>query len=347
MTSPDRSTLALLILVGLLAGILILSLLVGSVQIPLLDVLRILGGDTSLRASWIDIVRDFRLPKTLTALLAGAALGVSGLQMQTLFRNALADPFVLGVNAGASLGVALVVLAYGTVGGALLAGFGLFGDLGLTAAAFAGAALALILVLAVAARVQQVMTLLILGLMFGYAVSAVVSLLMYFSIAERVQAYINWTFGTFSDVTWSQMPIFIPALVIGLATAFLLSKSLNALLLGELYARSLGLDVRRTRLLLILSTALLAGTVTAFCGPVGFIGLAVPHLARNLLRTADHRPLLPATALLGAMVALVADLVAQVPGSQLVLPLNAVTALLGAPVVIWVVLRRERLSSGP
>ncbi len=362
VTSPARPTLLtqaptavipqnrryVLALLSLLIGLLLafaLSLMLGSVQIPLADILATLLGGEASRASWTTIITDFRLPKALTALLAGAALGVSGLQMQTLFRNPLADPFVLGVSSGASLGVALVVLGMGTTGGVLLAGLGLVGDFGLTIAAILGAGLALLLVIVVSARVQGVMTLLILGLMFGYATSALVNLLLYFSIAERIQAYLNWTYGTFGGVTWGQMPIFVPAIVLGLAGALSLTKPLNALLLGEAYAASMGVNVRRVRLLIIITTALLAGTVTAFCGPVGFLGLAVPHLCRALLGSSDHRLLIPATMLLGGSVALLADWVAQMPGSQLVLPLNAVTALIGAPVVIVVVLRRWGMRS--
>lgn len=331
----------LLSLAALLAGAFLLSLLIGSVSIPLQDILQILRGAEPARATWTTIILDFRLPKALTALLAGAALGVSGLQMQTLFRNPLADPFVLGISSGASLGVALVVLSVGTTGAILLAGLGLAGDFGLTVAAILGAGLALLVVTLVAARVQSVMTLLILGLMFGAGVSALVSLLMYFSIAERVQAYINWTFGSFGGVTWKQMPIFIPVILLGLTGAFFLSKPLNALLLGESYARSMGMNIRRARLAIVFSTALLAGCVTAFCGPIGFLGIAVPHLCRAVFSTSDHRTLIPATILLGGTLALAADLIAQAPGSQIVLPLDAVTTLLGAPVVIWVILRQR------
>lgn len=333
----------LLILFAALIATFLLSLAIGSINIPLHDIITILLGGEPARATWITIIRDFRLPKALTALLAGAALGVSGLQMQTLFRNPLADPYVLGVSSGASLGVALVVLSLGTTGSILLAGLGLTGDFGITLAAIIGSGLTLLLVVLVAARVQSVMTLLILGLMFGYGTGAVVSLLMYFSITERIQAYINWTFGSFAGITWRQMPIFVPVILIGLASAFALSKTLNAMLLGEHYARSLGLNVRRARLGIIISTALLAGTVTAFCGPIGFLGIAVPHICRGIFNTSDHRVLIPSTVMLGGSLALIADLIAQVPGQQIVLPLNAVTALIGAPVVVWVILRRSQM----
>ena len=332
---------ALLALAGLALTAFVLSLTVGSVTIPLREVLTALLGGETTRATWATIITDFRLPKALTALFAGAALGVGGLQMQTLFRNPLADPYVLGVSSGASLGVALVVLALGTTGGVLLAGLGLPGDLGITAAAVIGSALALALVLALAARVRSVMTLLILGIMFSSLTGALVSLLLYFSIAQRIQVYLNWTMGSFGGVTWAQMAIFAPVVTAGLALALALVKPLNALLLGEAYARSMGLNLRRARLGIISSTALLAGAVTAFCGPIGFLGLAVAHLCRALLGTSDHRSLIPACALLGGTLALVADLIAQLPGSQHILPLNAVTALLGAPVVISVILRRR------
>ncbi len=335
--------MALLLLLAVLVGMFLLSLIIGSVRIPLGDVLTILAGNEPARATWTTIVRDFRLPKALTALLAGAALAVSGLQMQTLFRNPLADSYVLGVSSGASLGVALVVLSVGTTGSILMAGIGLLGDLGLAVAAFMGAALILTLVMVVAVRVQSVMTLLILGLMFGYVTSAVVSLLLYFSLVERIQTYITWTFGSFGGVTWSQMSIFAPMVLMGLLSAFVLSKPLNALLLGESYARSMGLNVRRARLWIIITTSLLAGAVTAFCGPIAFIGIAVPHLCRGLFGTSDHRVLIPGVVMLGGISALLADLIAQVPGGQTILPLNAVTALIGAPVVIWIILRRRNL----
>jgi len=340
------------VLIGLLAallGVFLLSLALGSVSIPLGDILKLLGGEEPQRATWTTIVRDFRLPKALTAALAGAALAVAGLQMQTLFRNPLADPFVLGINAGASLGVALVVLSAGMASAAsavaLLAGAGLLQDAGLVLAASVGAALVMGLVLLISRRVESTTTLLILGLMIGYVTSALVSLLMYFSIAERIQAYVAWTFGSFGGVTWSQMRLLAPAVIGGLGIAFVMAKPLNALLLGEGYARSMGLNIRRARRWIILSAALLAGAVTAFCGPIGFLGVAVPHLCRSLLRSADHRSLIPAAAILGATLALLADLIAALPGSQTVLPLNAVTALIGAPVVIWVILRQRRVSS--
>ncbi len=322
----------------LLISIFLLSLAIGSVSIPLDEIVRVLSGGEASRPAWTNIILKFRLPKALTAIFAGAALSVSGVLMQTFFRNPLADPFTLGISSGASLGVALVVLSTGTIGGAVFAGLGLIGDFGLAAAASIGAGLTMLLVLVVARRITSSTTLLILGLMFGYATGAVVSFLMYFSIPERLQAFSNWGAGTFSGVTWTQMLILMPAVSLGLILALMLAKSLNALLPGETYARSMGLNLARTRLGIIITAGLLAGTVTAFCGPIGFLGVAVPHLCRILFKTADHRTLIPAAILLGAVAALLAALIAEVPGSELVLPLNAVTAFFGAPVVMLILL---------
>ena len=340
-----RLGLRRLVLVGLLAALVtafMLALALGSVSIPLDNVLRILLGGEPDRATWTDIVWKFRVPKALTAALAGAALAVSGLQMQTLFRNPLADPFVLGVSSGASLGVAFVVLSIGSTGTLLVASLGFFGELGLAAAA-AGAGLVLGAVLLVARRIQNTLSLLILGLMFGYLASALVSLLIYFSAPERVQAFNLWSSGNFGGVTWNQMQVYAPTVGLGLGLALVLPKPLNAFLLGEAYARSLGVNVPHARRLIILSSALLAGVVTAFCGPIGFIGVAVPHLCRSLFNTGDHRILVPTSILLGATVALLADVIAQLPGGQQVLPVNVITSLFGVPVIVWVLLRQRQL----
>ena len=329
----------------LLLVVFALSLSLGSVHIPVGDIVSVLLGGEGAKPAWAIIVHTIRLPKAITAMLAGAALSVSGLQMQTLFRNPLADPFVLGINSGASLGVAIVVLAVGSVGSALLAGLGVLGDLSLAFAASLGAAAVLGCVLLISRKVQSVMTLLILGLMFGYATSAFVSVLLYFSIPEQIQAFIIWTFGSFGGVTWRQMVVFAPAIGLGLLMAFLTMKPLNALLLGEKYAQSMGVPVKRVRIWTLGGASILAGVTTAFCGPIAFLGLAVPHLCRSLLNTSDHRLLMPAVTLLGATLALLADVIARMPGSQATLPLNAVTSLIGAPVVIWVILRRQNLNA--
>ncbi|HXF85964.1 MAG TPA: iron ABC transporter permease [Anaerolineales bacterium] len=335
--------LSLLLLLFLLILAFALSLALGSVNIPPEQIVRILLGGIPERASWADILFKFRLPKAVTASLVGAALSVAGLQMQTLFRNPLADPFILGVSSGASLGVALVVLGMG-VGGALtfVSGLSTFGDLTLAIAASLGAGVVLGAVLILSRRVQNTLSLLIIGLMFGYLASAIVTLLIYFSQPERVQVFSLWSSGSFGGVTWSQMRIFAPVAMLGLLLGFVMIKPLNAFLLGDDYARSLGLNVRRARFWIILSASLLAGTSTAFCGPIWFIGVAVPHVARILFHTADHRTLLPASMLMGASFALIADVIAQSPGSQHVLPLNVVMSLFGVPIILWIVLRQRQ-----
>jgi iron complex transport system permease protein len=321
------------------------SLALGSVAIPLGDVARILLGAPPASETWTLIVLTIRLPKTITAALSGAALAASGAQMQTLFRNPLADPYILGISSGASLGVAVVLLTAGAGGSMLVAGLGLAGKFGLITAASCGAAMVLGLVLIVAQRVQNSITLLIVGVMMSYLTSAIVGLLIYFSLPERVQAFSLWTMGSFAGVTWDQLRVFGPALGAGLLAALLMHKPLNALLLGDTYASTLGVHIKQLRALLIASTALLTGTVTAFCGPVGFLGVAVPHICRTLFRSADHRIVLPGSMLLGATTALIADLIAQLPGSQLVLPLNIVTSLFGVPVILWVIARERQLKS--
>ena len=364
MTGVNRSmekqgsSLSLPVLLGLVVGLLtllFLELAIGSVRIPIGAIFRILGGQLfgdrllgeSTKTSWVKIVLLFRLPRAVTAALAGAALSVSGLQMQTVFRNPLAGPSILGIGQGASLGVALVVLTLSGAGtsGLFLESIGLVGDMGIVVAASLGSLMVLGLVLYASRRVQSVMTILILGVLFGYATGAIVSLLIHFSVADRVQAYITWTFGDFGGTTWSQIKVFAPVILIVLAITQLSVKRLNTLLLGETYARSMGLRVKRSRTFIICTTAVLSGAVTAFCGPIAFLGVAVPHLCRGLFNTSNHRVLLPSTVILGAAIALLADLVAHVPGTQIVLPVNAVTALIGTPVVAWVILRKRNMRS--
>ncbi|MEH2165031.1 MAG: iron ABC transporter permease [Nostoc sp.] len=334
------------LLIGLIFAFL-LDLALGSVDIPINEVVKILLGQEIEKATWANIVLKFRLPKALTATLAGAALGVSGLQMQTLFKNPLAGPFVLGISSGASLGVALVVLTASATTPTLLTDLGYLGDFGLVIAASLGAASVLGIMLVVSRRVQDTMTLLILGLLFGYATSAIVSILLQFSSKERIQSYIMWTFGSFAGVTWRQLVVLTPVILLSLLGAVLQSKSLNALLLGESYARSLGLTVQKTRFSIISSASILAGAITAFCGPIAFLGVAIPHLCRSLFNTSDHRILIPSVTMMGAILALIADLFSQLWVSQMVLPLNAVTALIGTPVVTWVILRRNSPKSFP
>lgn len=312
---------------------------IGSVNIPLDDILRVLMGDVASKSSWTTIVRDVRLPRALTALLSGASLGVAGLMLQTFFRNPLAGADVLGISSGASLGVAVVVLSTSTIGGTLIAGAGLMSDMSMAGAALMGASFTFLMIILISRGVQSQTTLLILGMMLAALTSALVSLLMYFAIPDQINAFVRWTFGSFDGVKWSELTVFAPMVLVGLLASILCIKPLNALLLGEAYARSMGVRIGRVRLVVMSITALLVGSITAFCGPIGFIGIAVPHLCRFAFRTSDHRVLIPATMGVGGMVALIAAMIAQVPGSDNVLPLNPIMALLGAPVVIWVIWR--------
>ncbi|UYN99417.1 MAG: iron ABC transporter permease [Devosia sp.] len=344
----SRRILLLFLFLVLTLAAFVAAICLGSTPIPLQSVFDALMGRPAGSNPDIDIIVSIRLPRALTAALAGAALGVAGLQMQTLLRNPLADPFVLGVTSGASLGVALVVLASGSAIGAFLSsGMGLGGGLAMVGAATLGGLAVLVPTLAVAARLRNAATVLIFGLMIGYAISAFVTVLVASASPLQLERWAAWGFGSFSAVTWTQLQIMAPVVGLGLLIALLSIKPLNALLLGETYARSMGLAAGRMRLVTMATASLLAGAVTAFCGPIGFLGIAVPHMARAMLGTSDHRLLVPATILLGAQVALVAQLVALLPGQLGVLPLNAITALIGAPVVILVILRaRSGVFSG-
>jgi iron complex transport system permease protein len=342
--STGRTWSLLAALLALLAFLFCLALAMGSVSIPLGEVVAGLLGRPVSDPVWDSIVWQIRLPRCLTAVLAGSALALSGLQMQTLFRNPLAGPYSMGIAAGAALGVALAVLA-GAGTDALLPGLpslrGLGSQIGAAGCAVAGAAGVMLMVLALSRRIRSNTTLLILGLMFGQLAGALVSVLQAFSSSEQIRAFTFWTFGSYAGVTWSQLPVLSAAVLTGIAVAAFSAKPLNALLLGWTYARSMGVPIQMLRFMMLAGTSVLTGSVTAFCGPVAFLGLAVPHLCRGLLRTADHRALIPACILMGASLSLAADLVSRLPGNDKALPLNAVTALVGAPVVIWVLLRRR------
>lgn len=312
-----------------------IDMMVGSVSITANEVwAAITGGECDpIKAK---IILDVRLVKAIVAIFAGAALAVSGLQMQTLFRNPLAGPYVLGVSSGASLGVALFILGAPLLG---VASSPALTSLGVAGAAWIGAAAVLALVAAVSRRIKDIMVILILGMMIGSAVSAIVQILQYMSNEEALKSFVVWTMGSLGDVTTSQLWLVATAIVAGLTLAVTVIKPMNMMLLGETYARTMGLNIGRTRSLILLSTTLLAGTVTAFCGPVGFIGLAIPHLARAIFLDADHRTLMPATMLTGAVALLVCDIVSKL----LTLPVNTVTALLGIPIVVWVVIRNKNI----
>ena len=324
----SRSAILFAMLAALTLFLFLLDLAVGAVAVPLGDVWAALTGGDCPRAT-AKIILNIRLIKTVVALLAGAALSVSGLQMQTLFRNPLAGPYVLGISSGASLGVALVVLA----------GFG--SSIGIAGAAWLGAALVLVVIAAVGHRIKDIMVILILGMMFSSGVGAIVQILQYLSKEESLKAFVIWTMGSLGDMTFDQLAALVPSIIAGLLLAVVTIKPLNLLLFGEEYAVTMGLNIRRSRGLLFLSTTLLAGTVTAFCGPIGFIGLAMPHVTRMLFRNSDHRVLVPGTVLSGAAVLLLCDLVSK----MFTLPINAITALLGIPIVVWVVLRNKSVTA--
>jgi len=342
-----RTTLVLTGLAAAVLGLALLGLALGPVRVPLADTVQVLLGAEPSDPRWQVIVANMRLPRVLTALAAGAALGVAGLQLQTLFRNTLADPYILGVSSGASLGVALVVLLGGAAGAGFTTGMAGAGRAGAVIAAALGAAVMLTLVLTLSRWTRSAATLLLIGVMIGAASTALVSLAMVYSDPQRVQQFLLWGLGSFASTGWADLRLLLPLVAVGLAAAAATIRPLNALLLGESYAATMGINVRRARVITVGSASLLAGVTTAFCGPIAFLGLVVPHVARITTGTSDHRVVLPAVTLLGAVAALGCGIVSQVPGSNLVIPINAVTALVGAPVVITVLLRARRGSGMP
>jgi iron complex transport system permease protein len=336
--SPNRSRMVFSGLVLMLILFFILDLFLGSVSIKPGEIIKAIfnySDDTTKI-----ILTQFRLPKAVTALLVGIALSISGLQMQTLFRNPMAGPYVLGLSSGASLGVAFVILGFSAdLSPESIKGFG---NWAIAAASWTGAGLVMLLIMMISSRVKNIMTVLILGIMLSSAISAIVSIMQYFSNETMLKAYIIWTMGSLGNLTASQLNVMLLSVLIGVILSLISVKMLNALLLGEDYAKSIGLDVRRSRYVIIAGTSILAGTITAFCGPIGFIGIAVPHLARIIFRTSDHKVLIPGTILAGAIIMLASDIISQMPGSDNVLPVNSVTALIGIPVVVWVILRDQK-----
>lgn len=319
----------------------LLNLTMGSVPVPVDEVFRILFHGSSDNDVWYNIVMKTRLPQTLTALACGAGLSVAGLEMQTVFHNPLAGPSVLGISSAASLGVAFVVLLSGTLGGGIMTQFGFIGNTALTMAAIAGALLVMMLIAYLSQKVEGNTTLLIVGVLIGYIATAIIGVLKYFSTEEDIRAYVIWGLGSFARVTGGQVYVFVLLMAVILPFTMLLAKPLNILLLGELYAENLGLNVRRARLLIITTAGVLTAVTTAYCGPIMFIGLAVPHISRGLFRVEDHRVTLPATMFCGASLALVCNLIARMPGFEGALPINSVTALIGAPVALMVLLRKK------
>jgi len=312
----------------------------GSVSIPLESIFNSILG-TAKNESWQYIVQNYRLPKAFTAVLVGSGLGISGLLMQTLFRNPLAGPFVLGISSGASLGVALTILGSGIFGGVFASM--LISKWSIVIAASLGSFLVLLAVLVVSTRVRDTMAILIIGLMFGSITAAVVSVLSYFSSAEQLQQFIFWGFGSLGNLSWNELFLFFIIYAIGIVFSIISIKGLNSFLLGENYARSLGLNIKQSRFIIIIATSLLAGTITAFAGPIAFIGLAIPHITRQIFNTTNHKVLLPAVFIMGAITMLICDGIAQLPTSDYTLPINAITSLIGAPVVIWLLVRKRKM----
>ena len=338
-----RPIIPLLIGISIALGVFfLLNLLLGSVPIPLRAICEMLLGSEEQPVVWQNILWKSRVPQALTALVAGAALSVSGLPMQTVFRNPLADPSVLGVSAGASLGVAFVVLLSGALGGVALSRLGYLGEIALSMAAILGSLSVLAVIVFISTKVKGNVTLLIIGVMIGYVANAIIGVLKFFSVEEDIRAYVIWGLGSFARVSGDQMLLFVTLMTLLIPLSFLLIKTMNLLLLGSNYARNLGLNIHRARLLVILSAGILVAIVTAYCGPIMFIGLAVPHLARTLFRSSDHQVLMPATVLIGATLALACNLIARMPGFEGALPLNSVTALIGAPVVASVLFRKRK-----
>lgn len=338
MTRGKSFLFSWVLLVSGTALFFLLDLSLGSVSIPFTQTIAILSGQEVENETWKQIIMLFRLPRIITALAVGAGLSVSGLLMQTLFRNPLAGPYVLGISSGASLGVALLVLA----GSIIPVGF-LVGKVSILLAAGLGAASILFVVIILSRNIVDSTTLLILGLMFGSISGAIVSVLQFYSQAEVLQSYLVWTFGSLGNVRWADMPLFLTMVISGLILAFMLHKPLNAFILGEKQASSIGVNIRRTRIIILIATSILAGSITAYCGPIAFVGLAVPHLTRVLFATSNHRILVPAVALFGSLLMIICDFIAQLPGSAHILPINAVTAIIGGPVVIWVIVRQKNL----
>ncbi|WP_029036493.1 iron ABC transporter permease [Salinimicrobium xinjiangense] len=336
-TRTYKISLVLLLLVTVAVWFLNISL--GSVNIPFREVLTSIFSENS-NSSWQYIIMEYRIPKALTAVLAGSGLAVSGMLMQTMFRNPLAGPYVLGLSSGASLGVALVLMGASLFGG--LAGSIIFSSWGIVIASSLGSLLVLLAVMLASVKLKDTMAILIIGLMFASLSSAVVSVLAYFSPAAQLQQYVFWSYGSVGDLSWNELGVLIIFWLLGTGIALYSIKNLNSLLLGEQYARSLGMNIGKNRALLIISTSFLAGSITAFAGPIAFIGLAVPHLIRQVVPVNDHKILLPAVILGGAILMLICDMVAQLPGSEHTLPINAVTSLVGAPVVIWLLVRKRK-----
>lgn len=321
-----------------------LDIFLGSVSIPFSNIFSILLGNTDSKESWQIIIIESRLPKAIAAILAGSALSVSGLQMQTLFKNPLAGPYILGISSGAGLGVALFVMGLSLLG-LSLSDLEILTNYGVIIFSVAGSVGVLLILLAVINRLKDVMTVLILGIMIGSVITAIIGIIQFFSYDAQLKSFIMWTMGDLSAVTIAKAKILAFVIAIGLVISFVISKKLNAYLLGESYAKSLGVNIKATRFIVVLTTALLAGSVTAFCGPIGFIGIVVPHIARMISRSTDHRILTVLSLLLGINIMLLADIIAQLPGSESALPINSITSLIGIPFIIWIIIKNKSIKA--
>ena len=342
MASTGRNTTFILLIILSIVVFLFLNMVLGSVRIPMSAVWHIFTGTGDEPHTWQNIIWKSRFPQALTALVAGAGLSISGLQMQTVFRNPLAGPSVLGISSGASMGVAFVVLFSGSIGGVALSHLGLFGEVALSIAAVAGSLSVMALIVFASHKVKGNVTLLIIGVMIGYLANAIIGILKFFSVEEDIKTYVIWGLGSFSRVSGNQMMLFVTIMAILIPLSFLLVKTLNLLMLGDGYARNLGLNIKRARVLVITCSGVLTAIVTAYCGPIIFLGLAVPHLCRAVFQTSDHRLLMPACLVMGASLALACNLIARMPGFEGALPVNSVTALIGAPVVASVLFRKRK-----
>lgn len=340
MPITQKQTFLFLLLLLATVTLFLANVSLGSVSIPFEEVVRSLFSKPMSKESWEIILWNFRIPKAITAVLVGIGLSMSGLLMQTLFRNPLAGPYVLGLSSGASLGVAFIILGAGFLPLSISKFF--LSNYGLVLASSLGSFLVLLAVLLVSQQLKDTMAILIVGLMFGSFTSAIVSVLSYFTSAEKLQKFTFWSMGSISNLSWHEISLLTLFVLIGISISFLVIKPLNALLLGEKYAQSIGIDYKKTRLIIIIATSILAGSITAFAGPIAFVGLAVPHMAKLVFQTSNHFVLFWSTLLLGAIVMLSCDIIAQVPGNDMTLPINAITSVMGAPVVIWLLVRKKR-----
>lgn len=341
MEATNKYTYTFIILIVVLLLLCIANVSLGSISIPLKAIFAALLGDESIKSSWQHIILNYRVPKAITAVIVGAGLGISGLLMQTLFKNPLAGPYVLGLSSGASLGVALVIMGSSLFGGTIATL--LLSKWSLVIASSVGSFLVLLVVVLMSIRVKDTMAILIIGLMFASVTSAIVGVLSYFSSAEELQRYIFWSFGSLGNLTFNELAVLSSTFIIGMVLTIFSIKSLNILLLGDNYAQSLGLNIKKYRFIIILATSILAGSITAFVGPIAFIGLAVPHLTKLIFDTSNHKILVPAVILFGSILMLICDSISQLPMTDYTLPINAVTSLVGAPVVIWLLVRKKKL----